>query len=85
MAMRYSHARSERPELADRTPCGQQSLLKHVLGVLDRSEDPVAVRLQFAAVGLDEFAEGLAIAGPGPGEDCLDHRAVILPPDYCLT
>jgi len=41
------------------------------------------VRLQFAAVGLDEFAEGLAIAGPGPGpgEDCPDHRAVILPAD----
>jgi len=39
------------------------------------------VRLQFAAVGLDELAEGLAIAGPDPGEDCPDHRAVILPAD----
>lgn len=42
------------------------------------------MRLQFAAVGLDELAEGLAIAGPGPGEGCLD-RAVILPPDRLAT
>jgi hypothetical protein len=38
------------------------------------------VRLQLATVGLDELAEGLAIACLGTGEGCLDHRAVILPP-----
>jgi hypothetical protein len=60
-------------ELADCTPCGQQSLLKHVLGIVERAEGPVAVRQQFAPVGVDELAEGLAIPGLGTGEGCLGH------------
>ena len=46
------------------------------------------MRLQLATVGLDELAEGLAIACLGPAEGCLDHRAVILsfrPPGCRLT
>jgi len=31
------------------------------------------VRLQFAAVGADELAEGLTVAGLGTGEGCLSH------------
>jgi hypothetical protein len=59
-------------------PTEPPKALKHVLGVLNRPGDSLTVRLQFAAVGLEELAEGLAIAGPDPGEDCPDHRAVIL-------
>jgi hypothetical protein len=36
------------------------------------------VRLQLALVGLDELAEGLAIAGLGSGEGCLGHGGTVL-------
>jgi len=42
------------------------------------------MRQQLATVGLDELAEGLAIAGPGPGpgpgEDRLSYGGAVLSP-----
>jgi hypothetical protein len=67
-------------EPADRTPCSQQGFLKHVLGVLDRSENPVTVRLKLAAAGIDELTEGLAVAGLGTGEGRLSHSGPVLSP-----
>ena len=49
-------------------PGRQQGFLQHVLGVLDRAEDPVAVQLQLAPVGLGELAERLPVASPGTGQ-----------------
>jgi hypothetical protein len=34
------------------------------------------VRLQLAAVRIDELAEGLTVAGLGPGEGCLGHGGI---------
>src|SRR6516162_4068217 len=56
-----------------RSPTPRMCLLKHILGVGDRAEDPVTMRQQLAPVGVNELTEGLAITGPGPGEGCLSH------------
>jgi hypothetical protein len=52
----------EAPEPA---PGRQQRLLQQVLGILDRAEDPVAVELKLAPVGIDELAERLLVARAG--------------------
>jgi hypothetical protein len=55
-------------ELVKPSPCGQQSLLKQVLGVLDGAEDPVAVQLQLAPVGIGQLAEGGLFPGAGAAD-----------------
>jgi hypothetical protein len=36
---------------------------------MDRGEHPVAVRVEFAAVGLDQLGEGVLVAVPGRLEE----------------
>jgi hypothetical protein len=50
-------------ELREAPPSGQQRLLDHVLCVLHRAEDPIAVHLQLAPQGLGELAKRLLVAG----------------------
>jgi len=52
-------------------------MAQRVLRVLGRAEDPVAVRLQLALVGADEFAERLLVAGPGPVHQVRVHRTTL--------
>jgi len=47
-------------------PGAHKGLLQDVLGIVHRSEHPVAVHVQFTDVGGDEDAESLLIARPGP-------------------
>jgi hypothetical protein len=49
-------------------PGREQGLLQHVLSVLHRAEDLVAVQQELAPVGVGELAERLLVAGPGTGE-----------------
>ena len=53
-------------EPAEALPGGQQRVLQGVLGVLERSEHPVAVHLQLPPVRLGQLAERVAVAGPRP-------------------
>ena len=55
-------------ELAEVTPGGHEGLLECVLGVLQGSQDAVAVHLQFVGVALDQVAERVVVAGPGPSD-----------------
>ena len=55
-------------ELAEVTPGGHEGLLECVLGVLQGSQDAVAVHLQLAGVALDQVAERVVVAGPSPGD-----------------
>ena len=79
VAIVYSQARSEeRPsKLLKPAPGRQQRLLKRVLGVLERAEDPVAVDLQLAPVGLGELAERLLVAGAGAGQSARGHGRIV--------
>src|SRR6202042_2381948 len=45
-----------------------EGLLECVLGVLQGSQDAVAVHLQLVGVALDQVAERVVVAGPGPGD-----------------
>ena len=67
VAIRYSQERSELRPSKRRQPApgAQQRLLQRVLGVVDRAEHPVAVRVQLPAVGLDEPREGGLVAAAG--------------------
>ena len=56
-------------------PGRQQRLLDHVLGVLHRAENPVAVQLQLAPVGVGELAERLLVARPGARRASRRHLA----------
>jgi hypothetical protein len=58
--MVYSHDRRElRPsEAADAAPGAQHRLLHGVLGVVQRAEHAVGVRLELTAVGRDQALEG---------------------------
>ena len=44
-------------------------LLQRVLGVVHRAEHPVAVRVELAAVGLEQPREGLFVTGAGGVEE----------------
>ena len=65
VAIRYSQGRSGRValEAGEPAPGAQQRVLERVLGVVQGAEHPVAVRVELAAVGLDEPAEGVLVAG----------------------
>ena len=52
-------------------------MAQRVLRVLGRAEDPVAVHLQLAPVGLDELAERVGIPGPGPGRQVGRHHGIL--------
>ena len=54
-----------RLEARQRSPRAQEGVLDGVLGVLHRSEHPVAVGLELAAERLDEVAEGVLAASAG--------------------
>ena len=60
-------------------------MAQRVLRVLGRAEDPVAVRLQLALVGADEFAERLLVAGPGPVHQVRVHRTTFPLPRPLLS
>ncbi len=53
-------------EPSEALPGGQQRVLQGVLGVLERSEHPVAVHLQLPAVRLGQLPERVAVPGPRP-------------------
>jgi MFS family permease len=58
-------------------PGGQERLLKNILGVLNRAEDPVAVQLELPMVGVDEPAERLLVSRAGAGERSLGHAGIL--------
>ena len=60
-------------EPGEPAPGREQRLLDHVLGVLERAEDSVAVQLQLAAVRIGEGAEGLLVAVSGALQRCVGH------------
>ena len=62
-------------EPVDAPPGPQQRVLHGVLGVVERAEHPVAVRLQLTLQGRDEAAERLVVAGLGSRELGLGHVA----------
>src|SRR5262249_32845601 len=72
--------RGTAPAPAQAPPGRQQRLLHRVLGVLRRAEEPVAVHLQLAPVGLDELTERLAVARPGPRQQIRAHQAILPSP-----
>src|SRR6202035_3993720 len=72
-------------------PGRDQGLLQRVLGILYRTQHPVAVHLQLALVGVDEPAERLPVSGPGQSDQLRGHHAhprtpfPSLPPDNTFT
>jgi hypothetical protein len=52
-------------EAVERLPGAQHRVLQGILGVVGGAEHPVAVRLQLAAVGLDEPLVGALVAVAG--------------------
>jgi hypothetical protein len=61
-------------------PRRQQRFLQDVLGVLHRAEDPVAVQLKFAAVGVGQLAERAVVPAPRPLQRRLGHHGNLLFP-----
>jgi len=74
--MRYSQLRSDARRSKRSSPRQAASIVswEHVLSVLHRSEQAVAVQLQLAPVGLGEPAERLLVAAGGLIEQRLCHR-----------
>ncbi len=64
-------------EVGQPAPGGQQRLLHHVLGVLDRAEDAVAVHLQLAPVRVGQLAERLLVALAGAVQGGLGHGSIL--------
>jgi hypothetical protein len=58
-------------------PGGQQRLLKNILGVLNRAEDPVAVQLELPPLRVEELAERLLVSDAGAGERSLGHDGIL--------
>src|SRR4029077_6174285 len=56
------------------TPRGEECLLRRVLGVLHLAEDPVAVQLQLAPVGVGERRERLMVARTGTDQSGVAHE-----------
>ena len=65
-------AASSALERRKRLPGPQQGILQGVLGILDRAEHPVAVRVQLGAMGLDELRVGGLVTLAGG----LEQRAI---------
>jgi len=64
-------------ESLEAAPRGEQRLLKQVLGVLGRADDPVDVRLQLTPVGVGQLPERVRVAGACTGERVLGHARVL--------
>jgi hypothetical protein len=58
-------------------PGRQQRLLQHVLSVLHRAEDPIAVDLELVPVRVGEFAKGLLVALSCTRQQSLAHQAIL--------
>ena len=58
-------------EAREAAPNAKQGLLKRVLGVVQRTEHPVAMRMQAGAIGLDELAEGALVSVAGRSDEFL--------------
>jgi hypothetical protein len=58
-------------ELRQPAPGAQERVLEGVVGVVDRAEHPVAVRVELLAVELHELAEGVLV----PSARCLEQLA----------
>ena len=50
-------------------PGGEERLLDCVFSVLGRAEHAVAMQLQLTPVPLDQFGEGIRVAGLCPGDE----------------
>jgi hypothetical protein len=62
------------PARLQRLPRGQECLLHRVLGVLHLAEDPIAVQLQLAPVGVRERRERLMVARTGTDQSAVVHE-----------
>ncbi len=62
-------------EPGEALPGGEQRVLEGVLGVLDRSEHPVAVHLELSTVRLGQLSERGAVPGPRPSDELGRHRS----------
>jgi hypothetical protein len=60
-------------ELVQTAPGGEQGLLEHVFGVLERAEDPVAVQLELAPKGVGELPERQLFTGTRAAQQPLAH------------
>src|SRR5205823_3230629 len=70
-------------EPAEPLPRREQRVLQRVLRVVNRTEHPVAVRVELLTVRVGQFAERLAIARPRPLDELCRHVATLprcLPP-----
>ncbi len=68
---------AQRRALLERLQCsprGEECLLHRVLGVLHLAEDPVAVQLQLAPVGVRERRERLMVARTGTDQSAVVHE-----------
>ena len=81
VAIWYSQTRTEERPSNPARPCQAASRVSWSASSASsgRAEDPVAVHLQLAPVGADEFAERLLVAGPGPVYQVRAHRATLSP------
>src|SRR5438552_16418714 len=61
-------------------PGRQQRLLQHVLSVLHRAEDPIAVELKLAPVGVGELAKRLLVALSCTHQQSLAHDEILASP-----
>jgi hypothetical protein len=63
-------------------PGGQQRFLQGVLGVVDRTQDPIAVHQQLPPVGCGQLSERVAVRGPRlrdqVGRHALHSRHILL-------
>ena len=67
------------PRTREATPCRQHRLLQHVLRIVQRAQDPIAVQVQLVTVRIGEVAKRLSIAGSGTAKGRLTHRRILSP------
>jgi hypothetical protein len=65
---------------AQSTPCAEERLLEHVLGVVHRAKHPVAVKLQLATVRVCALSERGLITGAREGDLAINHREIVAAP-----
>jgi hypothetical protein len=65
--------------MLEAAPCGEQRLLKQVLGVLHRADDSVDVELELTPIGVGQLAERGLVAGARTGEGLLGHARILAP------
>src|SRR6202035_2568698 len=67
-------------EAIEATPGPQQRFLEHVLSVVHRPEDPIAVDLQLAPVGVGELAKRLLVALRRTRQQPFAHHEILACP-----